>query len=111
MRPINEEQLRALIHEVASIYTWQYLASILNYDRASGEPDFTALWERATDQIVGDITTIHQAEHRLHDILAIIRTEFLRTTGVSETDERIGVSEAWDRWLERMEEDGWGEED
>ena len=122
MHVISEQQLASLIHEVASTYIWQFLAGVFQYDREKGEPDFTAQWENLTEQISGDIqkdlrfhfkdiTTAHQAEQKLDAILTLVRDELRRRTEVGKTDERICTSESWDRWLERMQDDGYGEHD
>ena len=58
-----------------------------------------------------DITTAHQAEQKLDAILTLVRDELRRRTEVGKTDERICTSESWDRWLERMQDDGYGEHD
>ena len=92
----------------------------MRYDREKRQPDFTALWEDLCEQLAGaigkdlrfhfkDITTAHQAENRLDDILTLVREELRKHTELSETDRRIGLAESWDRWLEMMAEDNWGE--
>ena len=99
MYPINEQQLHSLIHEVVSTYVWQFLAKILNYDRQTQKPDFTAQWETLSEALSADIgknlshyftiTTAHEAQHRLDDILALVSNELASRTAVSETDRRI----------------------
>ena len=121
MYPIDKQQLYSLIHEVVSTYVWQFLAKILNYDRETCKPDFTAQWENLTDDLAGDIqrdlhhhfpdiASAAQAEHRLDDILTLVSNELANRTAVSDTDRRIGLAESWDRWLEMMQEDNWGQE-
>ena len=119
MYPINAQQLHSLIHEVVSTYVWQFLAKILNYDRQTQKPDFTAQWETLSEALSADvgknlshyftITTAHEAQHRLDDILALVSNELASRTAVSETDRRIGLNEAWDTWRQMMEDDNWGQ--
>ena len=118
MYPINEQQLHSLIHEVVSTYVWQFLAKILNYDRQTQKPDFTAQWETLSEALSDDIgknlshyftiTTAHEAENRLDDILTLVSNELANRTAISDTDRNIGLAESWDRWLEMMQEDNWG---
>ena len=67
------------------------------YDRNGLQPDFNRQWEHLTYTIAseidkgltyrfGEIDTAHMAEHRLDDILAIVRNELDRSVGVSEND-------------------------
>ena len=121
MYPINKQQLHSLIHEVVSTYVWQFLAKILNYDRQTQKPDFTAQWENLSQALSADvakdlshyftITTAHEAQHRLDDILALVSNELANRTAVSDTDRRIGLNEAWDTWHQMMEDDNWGKEE
>ena len=120
MYPINEQHLHSLIQEVVSVYVWQFLAKILNYDRQTKKPDFTAQWENLSEALSADIakdlpkyftiTTAHEAQNRLHDILTLVSNELANRTAVSATDRNIGKAESWDRWLEMMQEDNWGQE-
>lgn len=117
-RQISSDQMRDLINEVVSVYVHQFLSSVFQFDRKSGEQvDFTAQWEWLCGQIAPDvypelaahfpdeIWTVAQANHRLHDILAIVRNEVHRYVGVSETDARTGVNEAWDHWIDHFGEE------
>ena len=74
------------------------------------------MWENLSEQITAilapaftDIHTGHQAEHRIDEIAGQARQELNNWLAISETDLRIGYGEAWDRWLERMAEDGYGD--
>ena len=118
MYPINAQQLHSLIHEIVSTYVWQFLARLLNYNRQTCKPDFTAQWETLSEALSADIgknlshyftiTTAHEAQHRLDDILALVSNELASRTAVSETDRRLGLNEAWDTWRQMMQEDNWG---
>ena len=120
MYPINEQHLYSLIQEVVSVYVWQFLAKILNYDRQTQKPDFTAQWEDLSEALSADIakdlpkyftiTTAHEAQNRLDDILALVSNELANRTAISDTDRRLGLAEAWQHWTEMMEEDNWGSE-
>ena len=118
MYPINEQQLHSLIQEVVSVYVWQFLAKILNYNRQTRKPNFTAQWQTLSQDLSADvakdlshyftITTAHEAEHRLDDILALVSNELANRTAISDTDRRIGLTEAWHTWQRMMQEDNWG---
>ena len=84
---VTRDQMHQLITDVISTYVWQFLSSVFQYDRKDGsQVDFTPQREwLLCSQIAPDVLPelaahfpmrcgpVAQANHRLHDILAIVR--------------------------------------
>ena len=118
MRTITQDQLHDLIHEVVSTIVSQFLAQATAYDRETNTPDFTAQWDSITNEIAPliatvfkHVTTLDQAENQLTSIGEQARKEMIRRLSISDTDFNMGQAEAWDHWLNRMQEENWGDDD
>ena len=122
-RKLTDDQRYSLISEVVSTYVYQVFKSIFEpidelYKRRPWDNpfDWTGLWETTSEHITADIAdsfgnihTTQQAEARLKDICSQARQELMRRIDLSDTDFRLGYTESWDRWLERMKEVNWDE--
>ena len=128
MYPINNLHVQALVCYIAQQVVGRFFSTLRHYSE-----DQTRLYaaeiEWFSNQITSeiwrnwnDVTSAHQAEHKIEEMYNAARTELVRLLnlhgGTVEfgpgdvqplTDQRLGQSEAWDEWLDHMKQLEWWE--
>ncbi len=126
MYPINSLCVQALVCFMAQQVVGRFFATLREYSE-----DKTRLYSaevewfsnRITEQIWRnwkDVTTCHQAEHKIEEIYNAARTELVQLLGLAGgtvefgpgdvqplTDQRLGQSEAWDLWTAWLWDDNY----
>ena len=129
MQSINFPQVKSLIRFIAEqvvVHFFQTLKCIIQQEDWYYHDAVDYLVDRIVDEIAGtwnDVTTVEQADAKVEAMYNAARTALLKQLeldgGTVEfgpgdvqplTDQRLGQSEAWELWIERMAENGYGED-
>ena len=125
MYPIEFQHVQTLVRFIVEQVVGRFLSTFKILANCDDQyfPDFleyvTPIIAENIARNWNDVTTAHQAENQIEDMYNAARTELIQLLnlhgGTVEfgpgdvqplTDQRLGQSEAWDLWLDRMKEDG-----
>ena len=125
MYPIQFSHVETLVRAIAIQVVSRFYAQLqwATDDHSDYSEATDTLAEDITKAISlnwNDLTTAHQAENKVEEIYNAARTELVRLLNLQGgtvefgpgdvqplTDQRLGQSEAWDLWLDHMQENEW----
>ena len=126
MYPIEFSHLETLVRAIA-IQVVSRFYSQLQWATDDDHSDYAEATDTLAEAITkaislnwNDVTTAHQAENKVEEMYNAARTELVRLLNLEGgtvdfgtgdvqplTDQRLGQTEAWDSWLDLMQENEW----
>ena len=130
MRPTNNLDIHALVYYVAEQVAARFfhtLRILTNREDDDNSAEIEWFANRITTEIWREwnrVTTSDHAEAKVEEMYNAARTMLVRLLNLQGgtvefgpgdvqplTDQRLGQTEAWDRWMERMQEDNSGKDE
>ena len=130
MYPIQFSHVEILVRAIAIQVVTRFYAQ-LQWATDDDHSDYSEATDTLAEEITKgiardshDLTTATQAENKVEEIYNAARTELLRLLNLQDgtvefgpgdvqplTDQRLGQTEAWDAWLDLMQENEWRTDD